>query len=108
VWEAPHQPHDCQAPYVPVLLASRQGGDRMSPPERDTGPTPETGTHQTPTTKQRNGHRRQDGYEDAVMHLLGCGMMPAANVDGLRLMWKRGGHSRRAAQLVAEWWGLAG
>jgi hypothetical protein len=47
------------------------------------------------------------GYEDAALHLLDHGLMPAANLEGLRLMWRRGGHSRQAAAVIAQAWDLA-
>lgn len=46
------------------------------------------------------------GYEEAALHLLGNGLTPAPNRDGLTAMWRRGGHSRQAAEFVAEAWGL--
>lgn len=46
------------------------------------------------------------GYEAAVRHLVDHGLTPAANRDGLRAMWRRGGHHRQAAKMVAECWGL--
>jgi hypothetical protein len=46
------------------------------------------------------------GYADAALHLLESGLLPAPNLDGLRLMWKAGGQSRRAAQLIAQRWEL--
>ena len=48
------------------------------------------------------------GYEEAAHHLLGHGLLPAPNREGLRLMWGRGGHHRRAAELIAERWELGG
>jgi hypothetical protein len=53
-----------------------------------------------------NASRQSNGYADAALHLLECGLLPAPNLDGLRLMWKAGGHSRHAAQLIAERWEL--
>lgn len=47
------------------------------------------------------------GYEDAAHHLLGHGLTPAPNRAGLEAMWRRGGHSRRAAEFIAERWDLA-
>lgn len=44
------------------------------------------------------------GYESAAHHLLDLGLTPAPNHEGLRVMWKRGGSSRRAAELIAERW----
>ncbi len=46
------------------------------------------------------------GYEDAVNHLLGQGLIPAPNREGLRAMWKRGGNSRASAELIAQRWGV--
>lgn len=48
------------------------------------------------------------GYEDAAMHLLEQGLLPAAHREGLQMMWKRGGACRQAAELIADAWGLAG
>lgn len=48
-----------------------------------------------------------EGYEEAATHLLGAGLMPAPNRLGLALMWRRGGHSRQAAQLITESWAPA-
>jgi hypothetical protein len=47
------------------------------------------------------------GYESAAAHLLGFGLLPAPNHEGLRLMWHRGGHTRQAAELIAERWELS-
>ncbi|MGO9100356.1 MAG: hypothetical protein ACLP9Y_13270 [Mycobacterium sp.] len=47
-----------------------------------------------------------DGYADAVIHLRSVGLIAAPNAPGLHAMWKAGGSSRDAAQLVAEAWGL--
>jgi hypothetical protein len=44
------------------------------------------------------------GYEEAAGHLLACGLLPAPNREGLRLMSWRGGHHRRGAELIAERW----
>lgn len=46
------------------------------------------------------------GYEAAAPHLLGHGLLPAPNREGLRAMWRRGGHARQAAQYITEGWGL--
>jgi hypothetical protein len=46
------------------------------------------------------------GYEDAAAHLLELGLTPAPNREGLRRMRRRGAHSRRAAELIAERWDL--
>ena len=46
------------------------------------------------------------GYEAAADHLLELGLMPAPNRDGLRAMWKRGGHHRRGAERIAHAWAL--
>ena len=48
------------------------------------------------------------GYEEAALHLLGNGLTPAPNRDGLTAMWRAGGESRETADLIAEIWGLAG
>jgi hypothetical protein len=47
------------------------------------------------------------GYEDAAAHLLELGLTPAPNLAGLHEMWKAGGESRAAAQVIAERWDLA-
>ena len=47
------------------------------------------------------------GYEDAAAYLLDLGLTPAPNHEGLRSMWKRGGHRRLDAEIIAERWGLA-
>lgn len=47
-----------------------------------------------------------DGYDDAAQHLLSLGLTPAPNHEALRAMWRRGGRSRRAAELVSERWDL--
>ena len=47
------------------------------------------------------------GYPDAVAHLLELGLLPAPNREGLITMWRRGGHSRKVAEFVAEAWDLA-
>jgi hypothetical protein len=46
------------------------------------------------------------GYEAAAAHLLGHGLLPSPNQEGLLAMWRRGGHCRQAAELIAEAWGL--
>jgi hypothetical protein len=46
------------------------------------------------------------GYEDAAAHLLELGLTPAPNPAALRAMWMAGGQSRRAAEVIAERWGL--
>ncbi|HSS23158.1 MAG TPA: hypothetical protein VLL82_01815 [Mycobacterium sp.] len=48
------------------------------------------------------------GYPEAARHLLGHGLLPAPNRDGLRVMWNRGEHARQAAELIADRWQLAG
>jgi len=47
------------------------------------------------------------GNERAVQHLVGLGLLPAPNREGLRVMWRRGGQSRQAAEFIAERWDLA-
>lgn len=42
------------------------------------------------------------GYGEAAAHLLEHGLTPAPNVEGLRLMWRQGGRSRRNAELIAQ------
>jgi len=46
------------------------------------------------------------GYSQAVMHLIGLGLLPAPNRDALRTMHRAGGCYRRAATLVGERWEL--
>jgi hypothetical protein len=48
------------------------------------------------------------GYEAAADHLLELGLTLAPNRDGLRLMWKRSRHHRRAAARIAVAWELSG
>jgi hypothetical protein len=48
------------------------------------------------------------GYDLAALHLLGCGLTPSPNLAGLRQMWRAGGESRAAAEMIAERWELAG
>jgi hypothetical protein len=87
---------------------------RNGPPEgEEPGPTPETGPNHKEladtTTNQRNRtatDRQARAYEAAASHLLGHGLTPAPNVPAMRAMWKRGGPSRRAAELIAEAWKL--
>ena len=50
--------------------------------------------------------RRRAAYAAAAMHLLSLGLTPAADRDGLRAMWRAGAESRRAAERIAELWGL--
>lgn len=47
------------------------------------------------------------GYEAAAAHLLGHGLTPAPNREGLRRMWKCGGYRRLDAETIAARWGLA-
>lgn len=42
------------------------------------------------------------GYEQAALHLLERGLLPAANREGLQVM-----RDRQAAQRIAQAWGLA-
>jgi hypothetical protein len=99
----------CTRP-VPVLLARLSNGrQRMTVPRQLRRrraasrrlPVLESGNadpwHYEPPTA---------GYEAAAAHLLGCGLLPAPNREGLRLMWSRGSHSRQAAELIAERWEL--
>ena len=61
----------------------------------------------TDTAKYTTAAGRQiAAYEDAAVHLLGHGLTPAPKVPAMRAMWKRGGPSRRAAELIAEAWKL--
>jgi len=46
------------------------------------------------------------GYEPAALYLLDLGLLPAPNLEGLRVMWAAGGESRRAAQVIARRWDL--
>jgi hypothetical protein len=46
------------------------------------------------------------GYEDAALHLMSLGLTPAPDLPALQAMWKAGAESRRAAQVVAQRWGL--
>jgi hypothetical protein len=46
------------------------------------------------------------GYAAAARHLLSHGLVPAPNRDVLRALWKRGGHDRHVAALIAERWGM--
>jgi hypothetical protein len=48
-----------------------------------------------------------NGYEDAARHLLDHGLLPAPSREGLQAMWKSGGESRRAAEAIAQRWGVA-
>ena len=43
----------------------------------------------------------QRGYEQAALHLLERGLLPAANREGLQVM-----RDRQAAEFIAEAWGL--
>jgi hypothetical protein len=47
------------------------------------------------------------GYEAATAHLLEVGLTPAPDLDGLRVMRRRGGRHRRTAETITERWGLA-
>jgi hypothetical protein len=47
------------------------------------------------------------GYEQAVLHLLERGLLPAPNREGLRVIHRLGGASRNAAQHIAQAWELA-
>jgi len=47
------------------------------------------------------------GYEQAALHLLDRGLLPAVNLKGLRVMHRQGGASRNAAQHIAQAWELA-
>jgi hypothetical protein len=48
---------------------------------------------------------RERAYEQAAMHLLDSGLMPAPNREGLLGMHRSGGVSRKAAQRIARAWG---
>jgi hypothetical protein len=50
--------------------------------------------------------RNADGYSAAAQHLLDAGLLPAANVPALRVMWRHGGHEQRLAREIAEGWGM--
>jgi hypothetical protein len=47
------------------------------------------------------------GYEQAALHILERGLLPAVNREGLRVMHRQGGASRNAAQDIAQAWELA-
>jgi hypothetical protein len=47
------------------------------------------------------------GYPDAAMHLLGSGLMPAPDREGLQVMKRHCGACRKAAEDIAKTWGLA-
>jgi hypothetical protein len=47
------------------------------------------------------------GYPAAAHHLIELGLTPAPHRDGLHLMWRRGGRSRQAAELIAQRWEVA-
>jgi hypothetical protein len=47
------------------------------------------------------------GYQDAAMHLLEHGLLPAPDREGLKLMRGRGGSCRQAAERIAKAWELA-
>lgn len=47
------------------------------------------------------------GYQAAALHLLEVGLLPAADREGLRLMYRRGGSCRQAAEFIAERWDMA-
>lgn len=74
----------------------------MSPPKCRSRPT---GNQAARTTN--NNQTQCNGYPEAALHLLDHGLMPAANLEGLRLMWRRGGYSRQAAAVIAQAWDLA-
>ena len=46
-------------------------------------------------------------YELAAAHLLGHGLTPAPNREGLQAMRRRGGHHYRAAKLIEQRWEAA-
>jgi hypothetical protein len=66
---------------------------RPAPPQNRPSRTETTATH-------------SNGYADAALHLLECGLLPAPNLDGLRRMWKAGGYSGQAAEIIAQAWDL--
>jgi hypothetical protein len=47
------------------------------------------------------------GYSAAAEHLIEHGLLPAADIEGMRQMWRRGGHYRRDAERIANAWGLS-
>jgi hypothetical protein len=57
-------------------------------------------------TRNKTTAIHSSGYADAALHLLECGLLPAPNLDGLRLMWKAGGYSRQSAEFIAQAWEL--
>jgi hypothetical protein len=48
------------------------------------------------------------GYEDAAVHLLSLGLLPAPNIAALRAMRRRGGDAQRVADIIAAAWELTG
>jgi hypothetical protein len=46
------------------------------------------------------------GYAQAAAHLLEVGLTPAADIEGLRSMYRQGGNSRQVAEFIAERWDL--
>jgi|GEM_PF-2905106 hypothetical protein len=76
---------------------------RTGPPN-EVGPACQDGATFKHTTAEHYSSVR--GYPEAAEHLLGLGLLPAPNVQGLRAMWRLGSHHRAAAELVARRWGM--
>ena len=51
--------------------------------------------------------RYVDGYQAAAQHLMAHGMVPAPNVDAMRVMWRLGGDDQRLAVRLADYWEVA-
>jgi hypothetical protein len=51
--------------------------------------------------------RTVEGYCAAATHLLALGLVPAPDLDAMRLMWRRDVEQRRLAQYIAERWEVA-
>lgn len=51
--------------------------------------------------------RHVDAYRDAVLHLLDNGMMPAPDIQAMRVMWRRGGRERHIVSEIASSWEAA-
>lgn len=46
------------------------------------------------------------GYPETAAYLADQGLVAAPNRAALQAMWKRGGHHRQLAEVIAERWGL--
>jgi hypothetical protein len=51
--------------------------------------------------------RYVDGYRDAVLYLLSCGLTPAPFIPEMRAMYRRRGTDARLAMRIAERWQAA-